>query len=400
MNIILFVAGLVGIVVLGNYFVVRKFHQSLMPTAQITKRILSWAEWIYFGMQRLSLATRSFIRQAYEGFGLRYLILVMIVGLIALVAINSEFGFIRHSFADFLNETPDTTPFLFGLPLSGILGLFLVGVAAIVGFILFDGLSITDTVSNNSTSVLSQTTDQTDANANNHNNDIANRAREYRNEATNDTAQGIVSQRQVNSPSQNAERIAERKKSFYWKLGAFNVLLVISVLQACLGYQRADEFILTANMGAQISGQEVINPPSSSLVFSLVNAFIGLLAPFVTAFTTKYLLTLLTWVVGSLLAIILTLFLWLPTWLLNGVVVRYQQEAGTPPEESGMAENVTQPAETIESPTPQPPPEPIETSETEQVFTERADEEREELHERREAERRRHDQANFNPFGA
>jgi hypothetical protein len=375
---VLVILGLAAVIL--NLWVYRNFVKTLPQVNSLRRRLVTWAELIYPPMRNFSLSTRAFIRESYtsrtpDGFTLWAVVLTTVAAMICVIAGLAEYGFSKFTLAEFLGETPDTATMLFGFSLSSVLAVLILAISALMGFILFEKLG----------------------------------AKQPPNPINAETA----------TPIEIATENDQRKKNYLWKLAAGNVLVIIAGFQAYLGFQRGNEFILASSYQEQILGNVATVNPSDNLAISLLNAFLGFLMPFITAFTARYLLTLFLWILASTLSVLLFLVLWLPTWALNGAIVRYQQQHGAPQIENAPNETGNSPssAEAARNVTPQSPPPgnnfggatgnvtdgaaPDERAEDEsqRAANERIEEEREELNERREAERRQREQANSNPFG-
>jgi hypothetical protein len=391
MTFIIIGIAIAAFLIISNLLVYRRFKDSLPSAPEIRNRIVTWAELALPPLSSVTLASRQFVVQTYQrastnGFTLWFLIIVIAGAAVCGISMFAEYGFTQFTFARSLDETPDTRIEVLGYPLSGILALLAVIVPLIAGLMWFERLGQEQPADR-----AEETTDESDE-------------RTLRAETVN--------------PEDERDREAEvrrKTRDYRYKTVAVNALLVMGIAQACLGYLRGDEFILTANLQAQMAGNDPASTGSGSLTISLVNALLGFLMPFITAFTTRYMLTLLSWISASLLAALLFIILWLPTWILNGAVVRYQQQHGPPvtaeadnaaPRATGEAARAGGEADPIRPghrPTDVPPassPGPAPVNERQEAFNQRAQEEREELDERREAERRRREQANANPFGA
>lgn len=374
------ILGVAAVVVILNLWSYRNFIKTLPPVNRIRRRLVTWAELIYPPIRNLSLSTRGFIRESYtarapNGFTLWAVVLATVAALICLVAAFAEYGFSQFTLAEFLGETPESASVLFGFRLSEVLAVLILTISALAGFIWFEKLGAKQ------------------------------------------SANSVVAENAA--PGEITSENNRRKKNYLLKLTAVNVLVAIASFQGFLGFQRGNEFILASSYQEQILGNApTVNAPDN-LAISLLNAFLGFLMPFITAFTARFLLTLILWILASVLGTLLFLVLWLPTWALNGAIVRYQQQHGAPQIENASSETVgaPPPAETIRNAAPPSlfsgngtrgvsgnvtddvAPDAIAEDESQRAADERIEEERERLREFEEAERRRREQANFNPFG-
>ncbi len=361
---LLVILGLVTAWVIFNLLSYRNFRNSLPRAQDIGRRIVTWGELILPTLRNISIATRNFIRQTYhrhaqEGFTFWSVILVAVVAVICVMSVNAEFGFAQFTLSDSLGETPDSATTFFGFRLSAVLAALIVTIAILAGLIWLEDFGAEET----RTAITEENTELAPTHG-----------------ATTNTRQA---------------EIKRRTKNYVLKTVAINVLAVIAIFQAFLGFERGTELILASTFETQILGNAQAVGASSNLAVSLLNAFLGLLMPFITAFTARDLLTFITWLLASVIAMLLFLALWLPTWVLNGAVVRYQQQHGLPV----VVSNENEPAQRNQGEQPVTPPNPPGESPDEQAFNERYEEDQEELNERREAERRRREQANSNPFG-
>jgi hypothetical protein len=320
----------------------REFVKTLTPTTETRIRIVEWSELALGPMRTATIRTQALVRGAYganrlsEAFSLLQLVIVTFVALIALVANVAEFNLSAYSLASYLNENPDSYLSIGDFPLSAILALTFLLAVACAGLIYFDGL-------------------------------------------------GSMPEEE---PEINRKRIFNNRI----RTVAVHGLLLLAVVQAWNGFSRSDEFLATANYQTQIHGNEPIaESATSGTAMRIINMILGFSVPWVSAFCVGYLITLLTWITASLTAGMLFIFLWLPTWALNGAVARLQQQFGLPP-------NVA--AENRETESQEPPPPTTQETRQDDAFHERAQEERDELFQRREAEARERRRVNFNPFGS
>jgi hypothetical protein len=319
----------------------REFVKSLTPTTETRIRIVEWSELALGPMRRATIQTQALVRGAYaasplsEAFSLLQLVIVTIVALIAVVANLAEFNMSAYSLASYLNENPDSYLAIGNFPLSAVLSLTFLLAVACAGLIYFDGLG-------------SKTEEE---------------------------------------PEINRKRIFNNRI----RTVAFNGLLLLAVVQAWNGFSRSEEFMATADYQTQILGNEHIAESAiNGTAMRIINLILGFAIPWVSAFCVGYLITFLTWIAASLAAGMLFIFLWLPTWALNGTVARLQQQFGLPPNVAA-ANRETEPED--------PPPPTTGETQQDDPFQERAQEERDELFQRREAEARERRRVNFNPFG-
>lgn len=374
------ILGLGGLWAVSNLLAYRNFKNSLPKENNIGRRLVTWAELIYPPMRKLSFSTRSFVGESYtsrapNGFTLWAVVLVIVAAVICFVAVFAEYGFSQFTLSEFLGETPELATMLFGFPLSSVLAVLIVIIAALAGLILFEKLG------------------------------------------------AIESPNSINAENPSSIGMAKendrKTKNFLLILVAFNVLVAIAAFQGFLGFERGNEFILASSFEEQILGNVPTANASNSLTVSLLNSFLGILMPFITAFTARYLLTFLLWILATVVAVLLAIVLWLPTWALNGAIVRYQQQHGAPQFENTLDENENLPPPTGTNRVIEPsgvasnnnvgdvPTDIIgdvtsdDTAavESERAATERIEEDRQRLSDLEEAERRRREQANSNPFG-
>ena len=312
----------------------RKFVRSMSEVVD-TVRTTSWVESVLGPIRSATLSTQEIVRKAYRSddgssdFSLHSLTIITAVAIICAFAIWTEFNFASYSFSYYLGETADS-PTLFYLPFSNLIAATLAGIVVVAGLVLFDGLG--------------SATEPSDVPQN---------------------------------------RINENRR----KLAGVAVLLVISTIQGFAGAERGEELIATASYEAQIRGGESVAAPESGTgVMKVANTVVGVVLPLLSAFCTRYLLTLIQWLVSGCIAIGLFFGLWLPTWMINAVAVRHQQKYGLPNEirQSGSASEGPGDSEM--------------NAEGRAAYEDRVAEEREEVNERREAEERERFQTRTNPF--
>ncbi len=333
----------------------RQFVRSIGPTQEATqeeaKRIATWAELALRPLRNATIASQVFVRNAYAfnapagGFSLSLLVIFTAAAAICAFSMFTEFNFLAYSISTFLDEVTSSAMSISGLPLSALLAVALILLVAFAGMVYFDQLGA----------------------------------------------------KVEEEPDLNGKRLFNYRITKF----AFHGILLIAIVQAVVGFGRGDEFLAVANYQALINGDAPASADSTNgWAMSLINMIIGFAVPWISAFGARYLLTLLVWLTASCLAVVLFAFLWLPTWILNGSAVRYQNTHGLPPV-VGAADRQPgqeQPPE-VANPETSPAPDRDEaTDDTNDAMNERIEEERNELFERREAERRERERVNVNPF--
>ena len=108
------------------------------------------------------------------------------------------------------------------------------------------------------------------------------------------------------------------------KLIAWNSLGVACLIEGYLGYIRASEFTLLGGLQAVLRHDELANPQPSP-GFQVLNAVLGFLNPLLVALTTRYLITLVTWIMATGISVILFFALWLPAWMAQTRAARLKQ---------------------------------------------------------------------------
>lgn len=336
-----------GLFAMANAAAIHLFHKA-HQTAPARANRPTGAALIYDGARDLSLRSRRFVGQAFDNWTLRFVVVVLIVSAIALTSGVGEFGFLHLTFTNLFAETPESPGLLFDIPLSVVFAMLMVSLACLAGLVLFDGLGSNDP----------------------------------RITAAPSADEGAVVQR--------------RNRHFYLRLAAWNVLIAMALIQLLLGYFRSDELLTAAQLHAQIVGAQAPATETYSTSLRVVTAVLAFLAPLVSAATARYLVTAVTWLVASVLSILLAATLWLPTWILSRIVIRQQR---APVAEPRLQADIPA-AVTGRPPDPQPTAERSDADTPDPVAAaDRAQETEDRLRDLEEAENRRRERANSNPFG-
>lgn len=134
-----------AILIIGALFVVANL--AALAVHQRSKRAeedqnerasIFWGS-LYAPLRAASTATRNWIRQAFGAeFGIRQLIIVVLLSLFALLAFIAEYGFLQQVFAWMLGETEETPAMMGLLRVSQMLALFLCASSGIAGILAFD----------------------------------------------------------------------------------------------------------------------------------------------------------------------------------------------------------------------------------------------------------------------
>lgn len=119
---------------------------------------------------------------------------------------------------------------------------------------------------------------------------------------------------------------ADATHTFWFKLFAWNTLFIICLIEAYFGYTRATEFTILGSLQNLLRGNSAsaLQPLGG---FPVVNAVLGFINPLLAAVTVRYLITFATWLMASLSGVVLFLGLWLPTWVAGNRALRYRHES-------------------------------------------------------------------------
>ncbi len=335
-----------GLLVTGNIIAIHMYQKSRRPVP-VNHGGPTTAALIYDGARPLALNTRRFVRHAFDNLTPRFLVVALIASAIGIWSAAAEFGFLRLTFMNLFGETPDGPAQFFGIPLSVVFAGLIVALAVLAGLVLFDGLGTTDP------------------------------------------------EPVITTPEEPATIEHRPRRGFYLRLAATNVLIVMALIQLILGYFRSDELLMAAQLRAQVAGSQPPAVENYSMSLRIVTAVLAFLAPLVSAATARYVLILATWLVASILAVVLSIGLWLPTWVLSRVVIR-QQGTGVeaPPLET----------EPISAGANQPPDDAVTNNQPnthapdQDPAADRAQETEDRLRDLEEAEVRRRERANAYPF--
>ena len=328
--------------VIGNAIAIYAYLRGKKSLGEREENAALFWESLHTGLGEMSQGSRNWIRQTFDSeFSLRNLMVVLFLATFAVLALIAEYSFLQQTFALVLQETDDAPAIIGLLHFSHLLAIFICACSGIAGIFA-----------------------------------------------------------------------ADVTRTFWFKLFAWNVLFVICLIEAYFGYTRATEFTVLGSLQHLLQGNAAASmQPLAG--FPVVNAVLGFINPLLAAVTVRYLITLTTWLVAAVFGVALFFALWLPTWVAGNRVLKYKrglknraednaevnQTAAGPvelrPGSSGAAAVTAVPVTAVAAPTVTAPvaavPAPV-------LAVEQAGEVRAGIREYEEAERRRRERANANPF--
>jgi len=278
-NTLLWLLFIINLILILRYLNSKRRKQGTGKTAMF---LLSAVE---RPMAAAARGTSDFLKNALgDEFTFRNLLLYIFLTAVSLIALATEYVFLASTFGLILEESEtswgiDILSGHFGL--SGLMAVVTCCVGAVAGLYAFHGRRYPIKINQNGN----------------------NRIQELSIGSANDF--------DLDHPSTDI---------FWRKLIAWNMLVVLTVLEGWVGVTRASEISFFNALAEAIgNGSAVISASGNKELIGIVNAFISSVTILISAATMRYVLIVAVWLAALATTPIFTFFIWLPRWVIGSI---------------------------------------------------------------------------------